>query len=125
MSTRGVCGGRGFALRFVMKMNMMKNIMMMMMSMTTFFIFILVYFSAHDFRIVNSLRQLRHDAGGFSYKSMRTLRELFPLINFGCKCCHIAHTKNIYERYGFEFENLAHKKGYSVYHSDITATKKN
>ena len=56
----------------------------------TFFIFIffiLVYFSAHEFSIVNSFRQLRHDAGGFSYKSMRTLRELFPLINFGCKCC--------------------------------------
>ena len=34
------------------------------------------------------------------------------------------HTKNIEPRYGFEFENLAHKKGYSVYHSDITATKK-
>ena len=65
-----------------------------------------------------------HDAGGFSYKSMRTLRELFPLLNFGCKYCQIAHTKNIYERYGFEFENLARKKGYSVYHSDITATRK-
>ena len=57
--------------------------------------FILVYFSAHVFSIVNSLRQLRHDAGGFSYKSMRTLRELFPLINFGCKCCQIAHKKNV------------------------------
>ena len=90
-----------------------------------FFLFILVYFSAHDFSIVNSLRQLRHDAGGFSYKSMRTLRELFPLLNFGCKYCQIAHTKNIQERYGYGFENLAHKKGYSVYHSNITAMKKN
>ena len=63
----------------------------------TIFIFILVYFSAHYFSIVNSLRQLRHDAGGFSYKSIRTLRELFPLIIFGCKCCQIAHKKNIYQ----------------------------
>ena len=66
-----------------------------------------------------------HDAGGFSYKSMRTLRELFPLIRFGCKCYKIAHKKkNILERCGIEVENFAHKKGYSVYHSDITATKK-
>ena len=42
--------------------------------------FILVYFSAHGFIIVNILRQLKHDAGGFSYKSTRTLLELFPLI---------------------------------------------
>ena len=33
--------------------------------------------------------------------------------------------KYISERCGFEFENLAHKKGYSVYQSDIAATKKN
>ena len=45
-----------------------------------FFIFILVYFSAHSFIIVNISRQLKHDAGGFSYKSTRTLLELFPLI---------------------------------------------
>ena len=44
------------------------------------FFFILVYFSAHGFSIVNILRQLRHDAGGFSYKSTWTLQELFPLI---------------------------------------------
>ena len=52
-------------------------------------------FSAHDFSIVNSLRQIWHDAGGFSYKSMRTLQELFPLINSSCKFSQIAHTKNI------------------------------
>ena len=44
------------------------------------FFFILVYFSAHSFIIVNISRQLKHDAGGFSYKSTRTLLELFPLI---------------------------------------------
>ena len=36
-------------------------------------------FFCTQFSTFNSLRQLRHDAGGFSYKSMRTLRELFPL----------------------------------------------
>ena len=40
------------------------------------------------------MRQLRYGAGGFSYKSMWTLQELFPLINCGCKFCQIA-TKNI------------------------------
>ena len=49
-------------------------------SLQSFFIFILVYFSAQDFTIVNILRQLKYGAGGFSYKSMRTLRELFPLL---------------------------------------------
>ena len=52
-------------------------------------IIILVYFSAQVFTMVNILRQLKYGAGGFSYKSMQTLRELFPLINFGCKCCRI------------------------------------
>ena len=47
---------------------------------SNFFFFILVYFSAHSFIIVNILRQLKHDAGGFSYKSTWTLQELFPLI---------------------------------------------
>ena len=73
------------------------------------FIFILVYFSAHNFRIFNNLRQLMYGAGGFSYKSMWTLRELFPLINFGCKFCQIA-TKNIHisARFGYEFGKMAH-----------------
>ena len=62
--------------------------------------------------IVNILRQLRYGAGGFSYKSRWTLQELFPLINCGCKCCQIATIKIIkHERYGYEFENLARKKG--------------
>ena len=39
------------------------------------------------------LRQLRYGAGGFSYKSRWTLRELFPLFNFGCKCFQIAKEK--------------------------------
>ena len=66
-----------------------------------------------------------YGAGGFSYKSMWTLQELFPLINFGCKFCQIA-TKNIHisARFGYEFGKMAHNQGYSVYHSDITATRK-
>ena len=32
--------------------------------------------------------------------------------------------KNIETRYGFEVEKFGSQKGYSVYHSDITATKK-
>ena len=39
-------------------------------------------FRTHDFSIVNSLRQFKYGgAGGFSYKSIWTLLELFPLIN--------------------------------------------
>ena len=52
---------------------------------TLFFIFILVYFSAHDITKVNIMRQLQYGAGGFSYKSIKTSQELFPLIIFGCK----------------------------------------
>ena len=52
---------------------------------TLFFIFILVYFSAHDITKVNIMRQLQYGAGGFSYKSIRTSQELFPLLNCGCK----------------------------------------
>ena len=70
------------------------------------------------------MRQLKHDAGGFSYKSTWTLQELFPLIILVVNIKLNTHKKNVEPRYGFEFENLAHKKGYSVYHSDITATKK-
>ena len=32
--------------------------------------------------------------------------------------------KNIETRYGFEVEKFGSQKGYSVYHSDFTATKK-
>ena len=88
-----------------------------------FIFFILIYFSAHSFIIVNILRQLKHDAGGFSYKSTWTLQELFPLIILVVNVELNTH-KNREPRYAYEFENLAHKKGYSVYHSDITATKK-
>ena len=49
---------------------------------TLFFIFILVYFSAHDITKVNIMRQLQYGAGGFSYKSIRTLQELFLLLNY-------------------------------------------
>ena len=31
------------------------------------------------------MRQLQYGAGGFSYKSIRTSQELFPLLNCGCK----------------------------------------
>ena len=31
------------------------------------------------------MRQLQYGAGGFSYKSIRTSLELFPLLNCGCK----------------------------------------
>ena len=62
------------------------------------FIFILLYFSTHSISIVNILRQLGYGAGGFSYKSRWTLRELFPLHNFvGCKYCQIAKKVTYYK----------------------------
>ena len=73
-----------------------------------FSFFILVYFSAHVFSIVNILRQLRHDAGGFSYKSTWTLQELFPLIILVVNV-KLNTQKNIKAPNSCEFKNLAHK----------------
>ena len=52
------------------------------------------------------MRQLQYGAGGFSYKSIRTLQELFPLLNCGCK-----------------FVKLYKKKGTSK-HDTVASAKK-
>ena len=57
------------------------------------------------------MRQLRYGAGGFSYKSMWTSQELFPLLILNCKFSSCTKKREQINTIRCEFGSKAHKRG--------------
>ena len=87
------------------------TLLLIILSSHFFFHFHFCLFFCTQYSKYLYLRQLRYGAGGFSYKSMWTSQELFPLLILNCKFSSCTKKREQINTIRCEFGSKAHKRG--------------